>query len=239
MPKFHFVEDYERYVSDLIAAHPLDEAMALAVGGNYEVFGKIQSAVLEYLGVQENWRVLDLGCGSGRLASALHQRYPNLRYTGIDVIRPLLEYAKSKAPNYRFILNRSLSLPMKDETTDCVLAFSLFTHLMQAETYQYLEEAYRVLAPGGVLCFSFVEFNDPAQWHVFEETLKATRTQTNSHLTIFIERSTVIVWTKRIGFDVIEFIDGQQHRWDGLPMGQSLVILRKPHKPLNVDARVN
>lgn len=36
MSEFHFVEDYERLVEQLLAAHPLYEAMSLAVGGQYE-----------------------------------------------------------------------------------------------------------------------------------------------------------------------------------------------------------
>jgi hypothetical protein len=33
MPTVHFFEDYERHVAELMASHPLDEAMSLAVRG--------------------------------------------------------------------------------------------------------------------------------------------------------------------------------------------------------------
>lgn len=36
MAQFHYVEDYERLVSELISKHPIDEAMSLAVGGGLQ-----------------------------------------------------------------------------------------------------------------------------------------------------------------------------------------------------------
>ena len=228
MPKFHFVEDYERYVSDLIATHPLDEAMALAVGGNYELFGQIEHAVLEYLGIQPNWTLVDLGCGSGRLASELFRTYPELNYTGIDIVKSLLEYAKHKAPSYRFILSRSLKIPFESASADCVAAFSLFTHLLHAETYQYMTEAYRALKPGGKLAFSFIEFAEGGHWHVFEETVAAAFSNSETHLNTFIERSVIALWASKIGFEIQEFVAGGECRWNGQPLGQTLAILVKP-----------
>ena len=46
MAKFHFIEDYERHVANLIATHPIDEAMSLAVGGSYELVGGIEHDLL-------------------------------------------------------------------------------------------------------------------------------------------------------------------------------------------------
>jgi len=70
MAQFHFVEDYEKLIAHMIATHPIDEAMALAVGGGpYEIFGQMEADILEAAGLAEGMRVVDLGCGSGRLAA--------------------------------------------------------------------------------------------------------------------------------------------------------------------------
>jgi len=96
MAQFHFVEDYEKLIAHMIATHPIDEAMALAVGGGpYEIFGQMEADILKAAGLAEGMRVVDLGCGSGRLASVLHQR-GKFSYVGIDIIQPLLDYAKKK-----------------------------------------------------------------------------------------------------------------------------------------------
>ncbi|MDD4915980.1 MAG: hypothetical protein PHW13_13195 [Methylococcales bacterium] len=46
MAKFHFVEDYEAHVKNLIATKPLDEAMSDAVGGNYHLIGDIEKSIV-------------------------------------------------------------------------------------------------------------------------------------------------------------------------------------------------
>jgi tRNA (uracil-5-)-methyltransferase TRM9 len=43
-------------------------------------------------------RVLDVGCGNGRLAQALAEAFPTLAYVGIDASAPLLERARSRNP---------------------------------------------------------------------------------------------------------------------------------------------
>jgi hypothetical protein len=51
-PRFHFVEDYRRHVSNLLASYPLDQAMSLAVGGHYQSFGRLDRELLILCGLQ-------------------------------------------------------------------------------------------------------------------------------------------------------------------------------------------
>ncbi len=44
-----------------------------------------QGIVLENLGAAKHLRVLDLGCGYGRLAEAIIQRFPAVELTGVDI----------------------------------------------------------------------------------------------------------------------------------------------------------
>lgn len=62
MAQFHFVEDYLRLVRNLMAAHPLDEAMSRAVGGEYETFGEIEADPLQHLGLADGMLLVDFGC---------------------------------------------------------------------------------------------------------------------------------------------------------------------------------
>src|SRR5205085_367337 len=141
----------------------------------------------------------DLGCGSGRLAVAL-SREMSVEYTGLDVVRPLLDYARSRCPShYRFILNHALTLPLPDRSVDLCSAFSVFTHLLQAETYLYLEDMRRCLAPGGRVVLSFLEFAMPSHWHPFALTVEAQRARTTPHLNQFIERNQIEVWARHLG----------------------------------------
>lgn len=239
MAEFHFVEDYERLIADLVARYPLDEAMSIAVGGNYEAIGRTELAVLRHAGLTEGQRLIDLGCGSGRLAWALGDARLDVGYLGIDIVQPLLDYARSRAPEaFRFVLHRMLSVPAADRSADMVCAFSVFTHLLQSETAIYLDDIARVLRPGGRLVFSFLEFASPAHWPVFEGTVEHQRSGDVPHLNIFIERDVIDLWAGKYGYVREAFIDGSDALWQDFgPLGQSIAILRRVATPLPAPAR--
>jgi len=227
MAQFHFVEDYERLIQRLVAEHPIDEAMALAVGGgDFAIFGQMEAEIVKAAGLADGMRIVDLGCGSGRLACALH-RSSSVFYVGIDIIQALLDYAKTKAPGYLFLMNRGLSIPQADQTVDMVSAFSLFTHLLHAETYVYLQECVRVLKPGGCVVFSFLEFSDPSHWAIFENTASNARHSVGDHLNAFIDRESIALWAGKLGLVAEKFHDSAA-TWSGHALGQSIAVLRKP-----------
>jgi SAM-dependent methyltransferase len=227
MAQFHFVEDYEKLVAHMIATHPIDEAMRLVVGGGpYEIFGQMETEILQAAGLADGMRVVDLGCGSGRLASVLQQRM-KVSYAGIDIVQALLDYAKTKAPSYEFIMHRGLGIPLPDASADMVSAFSLYTHLLQAETYVYLEESVRILRPGGKVVFSFLEFSEPKHWKIFEATRDAAREAGGDHLNMFMERSAIDIWAGKLGLSVERYFDAFA-TWSGHSLGQSVAVLAKP-----------
>jgi ubiquinone/menaquinone biosynthesis C-methylase UbiE len=226
MAQFHFVEDYEKHVANLVAAYPIDEAMALSVGGNFEGVGQAELNILQHVGLQSGMSVLDLGCGSGRLAVALGNSGLKLDYLGTDVVQDLLNYAKSKTPDYyRFALHRELSIPSQDSSIDLACAFSVFTHLLHHETYIYLEEIRRVLKPEGHLVFSFLEFAADNHWNIFKDTVEDQRHQRTPHLNTFIERNAIELWSSRLGFKIEKYIGDHERVGGGEPLGQSTVIL--------------
>lgn len=227
MAKFHFVEDYEAHVKNLLATRPIDEAMSEAVGGNYDLIGNIESSIVIYAGLRDGMKIIDYGCGSGRLASALARRI-KIDYLGVDVIDDLLSYARTRSPGeYVFIKHQELNIPAADNSADMICAFSLFTHLLQAETYIYMTDMYRVLKPKGRLVFSFLEFEVPSLWPIFEATIAQQKSSTTPHLNMFMEKSVIRNWASRIGFKVIEFINSDINRFDGRSLGQSIAILEK------------
>ena len=224
----HFVEDYERLVSALVAARPLDEAMSMVVGGLYNEIGKIELDILRHSGLRNQMFLIDLGCGSGRLSTALSNSDLDVGYLGIDIVQALLDYARSKAnPRYDFRLHRELSIPAADGCADMICAFSLFTHLNHHETYLYIQDAHRALKQQGKLVFSFLEFGESAHWSVFEATVVGRRRNELPHLNAFIERPVINLWAQKLGFAVVEFIDAAQAVNDLNSLGQSTAVLAK------------
>lgn len=225
MAQFHFVEDYERLVATLMAQYPLDEAMSRAVGGSYELYGLLETQLLADVGLKDGMQLIDLGCGSGRCAASVSKRF-QISYLGTDIVMPLLQYAASKSPaHYQFRLHRDLSIPAANESADIVCAFSLFTHLLHAETYIYLQEAVRVLKPNGRIVFSYLEFSK--HWQVFESTVNAQRANCLPHLNMFIESSSIPHWAAHLGLTVDQFIPPEKPILEGRGFGQSVVVLQK------------
>lgn len=227
MAEFHFVEDYEKHVATLMRNHPIDEAMSLAVGGAYDIVGRIEAEILIRNGLRDGMRLADIGCGSGRGAVALARRL-RIDYDGYDIIQALLEYARSKTPdNYKFHMNRGVKIPAPDATFDYICAFSLFTHLLHEETFIYMRDCHRVLKKGGKLLFSFLEFRMAALWPIFEATVKQYEASTRPHLNMFLEREVIEVFAARIGFKVEKFIDADAPVLDEHKLGQSMCVMVK------------
>src|SRR5690606_25989816 len=111
-----------------------DRALQEAVGGSYETFGRIERDLLLTLGWKPGERLIDLGCGSGRLARKLAPLLqPPGSYLGLDVSPSLLERARREvagsphASAFQFELVQDPRLPVPDRSADWVVAFSVVT----------------------------------------------------------------------------------------------------------------
>ncbi len=95
--------------------------------------------------------VLDLACGEGRHLRALARG--GVVAVGLDISPDLLSMARTKDPRARLVRGDMRALPFRGGRFAAVL--SLFTSFgyfdSEAEDRRVLEEAARVLAPGGTL----------------------------------------------------------------------------------------
>ena len=120
----------------------------------YELFGKIVGGkrvtrlfVDDYLRPREGMRVLDIGCGPGRLILEL----PGVDYTGIDLSPRYIEAAnKEFGHRGRYLVGRADEIPAEDlGTFDLVAAQGLLHHLDRHEIEGLLATARKILRPGG------------------------------------------------------------------------------------------
>jgi SAM-dependent methyltransferase len=208
--KLDFRATYPALVKSLRLSHGKEEAMKLAVGGEFEAMGLLELEALKHFGLGGDSYLIDVGCGSGRLAVPL-SGYLKGRYLGTDVVPELVEYARRVVgrPDWRFETAEGLSIREADGVADVVCFFSVFTHLLHEQTYAYLREAKRVLKPGGKVVFSFLDFTVADHWHVFEFNLKDLGV--NSHpLNVFIGKDTIRVWAEHLGLHVEAVEDGDK-----------------------------
>jgi len=155
---------------------------------------RLVTRMQEHGDLQPSSSVLDIGCGPGRVAAPL-TRYLDPAtgsYEGFDVMPASIKWCTkaitSRHPNFRFqvadLHNAQYNpkgrqraseyvFPYGDESFDVALAASLFTHLQPFEGQRYLDEARRVLRPGGHLLSTWFLTNDETE-ELLEQGLATT-----------------------------------------------------------------
>ena len=95
--------------------------------------------------LQAGARVLDVGCGNGKMLTPLARA--GYAVTGIDISRgALLPLA-----GCRVAQGDARNLPFKDDSFDGVVCYDVLQHLLEGERNAAVTEIRRVLAPGGLL----------------------------------------------------------------------------------------
>jgi SAM-dependent methyltransferase len=125
--------------------------------------------LVNFGGLTPDSKVLDIGCGMGRVAVALTSYLnANGSYEGFDIVPSGIKWCSdniaSRYPNFHFTLadvyNKEYHpsgrlepseyrFPYADETFDLVVLASVFTHMLPGDMEHYIAEISRVLKQGG------------------------------------------------------------------------------------------
>lgn len=108
---------------------------------------------IRLLGERGGSRVLDAGCGTGRMARHLTDR--GLAVTGVDLSPGMLAMAGRDHPDLDVREGSLLDLPFGAGTFDGVLCWYSLIHLTDDELPVALAEVVRVLRPGGLVLVAF------------------------------------------------------------------------------------
>jgi SAM-dependent methyltransferase len=105
--------------------------------------------------VTPEMRILDFGCGWGRLGRTFLKDFPADRIVGTDVDAEVIEIARALLPESPFDCNgRFPPLAYDDESFDLVIANSVFSHLAERTFGVWMAELRRVLKPRCGLVFT-------------------------------------------------------------------------------------
>jgi len=113
------------------------------------------------LGLKKGDRILDLGCGNGRLIKAL-EKY-EIEYCGLDISEELVKNARKSFPLEKFVVSNLLKTPFPKESYDAVISIATLHHLPSLNHKDAFVEMKRILKPGGKLLISVWYFwNKPS-----------------------------------------------------------------------------
>lgn len=145
--------------------------MTTAVGHEHLTTRETQFAYFDEILGRPQWRgkkILDFGGNTGVFLRHARGIDP-ADYWCMDVHEPALERGRAEHPRAHFVHydrystefnpDGILDLPVPDSGTrfDVIIAFSVFTHVHRTELFELVTALRRMLAPGGVLAFTFCD----------------------------------------------------------------------------------
>lgn len=185
---------YGRLYDELIEFHRSrglteEEARKAAIGGDYETIGRIERDALLTLGLTGGEFLVDLGCGSGRLAVRLAPTLKDTgRYLGLDVNRSLILEAERQVrrvgakAHVRFEVITDPILPLADQSVDFITAFSVVTHIDLEDAFNYFNEIRRTLKPEGRALVSYLSTEIEGHWDLFIVEAAMTAAERNARV---------------------------------------------------------
>lgn len=100
--------------------------------------------------IENGDKVLDYGCGNGRLIDMLKEK--RVDYWGVDISGNLINLAQFKYPgqNFQKISSQS-SLPSPDNYFNKIVSIAVFHHFPEEHAQKMAKELYRIIKPGGIV----------------------------------------------------------------------------------------
>lgn len=166
--------------------------------------------VLEGIPSQPEWKILEIGCGVGRIIKPLREMFAQV--DGVDIAENMIQFAKKYLAdgkqNGQVYVNNGCDLQaLSSENYDFVYSTIVFQHIRSISVVKnYFREIFRVLKPGGYFKIQVHDYQDNPAAGKFDEEADAD-TQYNFLGNGYTEQELAGLLTEQ-GFEVI-FIEWQ------------------------------
>ena len=96
-------------------------------------------------------RILDIGCGYGRISGEIRDRFSDARIYGMDISRNYVKMFEKYVGRSNGLVGDVRALPFKKDGFDCVIAVTTLMYLSKDNLHAVLREIFRTLRRTGKL----------------------------------------------------------------------------------------
>lgn len=157
----------------------------------------------ETVGIGRHDVVLEIGCGIARVGKQLSRRC--LHWFGADISGRMLQHAARRlegVSNTTLVELSTVGLPeFPDAVFDVVYCTVVFMHLYEWDRYRYVQEAHRVLRPGGRCYFDNVSIDSEHGWAVFSAAARYPLERRPAHMSMVSTRDELRTYLQRAAFE--------------------------------------
>jgi ubiquinone/menaquinone biosynthesis C-methylase UbiE len=115
--------------------------------------------IAEFLAHERVRTVLDVGCGTGHVASVLRELAPEIEYTGVDVAHSAIDRAMEVKRPGTYLVADTAALPFDDGSFDAVISLYALEHF--TEPQRSLGEIVRATRLGGAIAIYSMNYDRP------------------------------------------------------------------------------
>ncbi len=146
--------------------------------------------------------VLEIGCGIGRVGRVLSEEC--LHWFGADISAGMLRHAAARLqgrPNTTLVELATVGLQeFPRDAFDLVYCTIVFMHLFEWDRYRYVQEAHRVLRPGGRCYFDNFPLDSAHGWDVFTAGCAYPLDRRPAHVSMSSTREELGIYLRKAGF---------------------------------------
>jgi SAM-dependent methyltransferase len=119
--------------------------------GSLQTFAQFMKAACQYTNFLSAQRILDWGCGCGRLSSHFLSFLEGPEVFGCDIDPYAIEWCNNNIQSGTFsVINPLPPTEYCSDFFDIIFSYSVFTHLTREVQHAWLSEMQRIIKPGGL-----------------------------------------------------------------------------------------
>jgi glycosyltransferase involved in cell wall biosynthesis/SAM-dependent methyltransferase len=204
--------------------------------GGLKAFGELLDAIRRHCDLRSVRRLLDWGCGCGRLTVHFLLECDRLEVFGCDIDPEAIAWCKEHLQAGSFsVIQPWPPTSYKDASFDLVSGYSVFTHLAREAQTAWLDEMRRIIAPGGLFLasthgefaasFTFPKASQKIPLDGISDTMTDSKLNgvapENYYRTVFQTREYTLREFSKY-FEILEYIER------GVANFQDLIVMRRP-----------